>query len=48
MDEMHTETAKNSEAISSAKVEISVTRKEMQALSLELQSLVSMVRVRCL
>ncbi|XP_063076523.1 thread biopolymer filament subunit gamma isoform X2 [Engraulis encrasicolus] len=41
MEEIQTETAKTSEAVSSAKVEITGARKELQALSLELQSLVS-------
>ncbi|XP_076151874.1 thread biopolymer filament subunit gamma [Alosa pseudoharengus] len=41
MEEIQTQTAKSSEAISSAKVEITSARKELQALSLELQSLVS-------
>lgn len=43
MEEIQTETVKNSEAISSTKVEVTVARKELQALSLELQSLVSAV-----
>ncbi|XP_067108919.1 thread biopolymer filament subunit gamma [Osmerus mordax] len=41
MDEMHAVNAKSSEAISSTKLEITGSRKELQALSLELQGLVS-------
>lgn len=45
MDEIQAETVKNSEAISSTKMEVTVARKELQALSLELQSLVSVVSI---
>ncbi|XP_056095493.1 thread biopolymer filament subunit gamma isoform X3 [Rhinichthys klamathensis goyatoka] len=41
MDEMQTTNAKNTEAVSSAKVEITVARKELQTLNLELQGLVA-------
>lgn len=43
MDEMHAVNAKSSEAISSTKLEIAGSRKELQTLSLELQGLVSAV-----
>ncbi|XP_036409367.1 thread biopolymer filament subunit gamma-like [Megalops cyprinoides] len=42
MEEIQTASAKSSEAISSATAEVIVSKKELQALSLELQSLVSM------
>lgn len=46
MDEMQTTNAKNTEAVSSTKVEITVARKELQTLNLELQGLVAAVSVR--
>ncbi|KAG9355932.1 hypothetical protein JZ751_000776, partial [Albula glossodonta] len=41
MDEIQTATAKSTEAINSAKLEITASKKELQALSLELQTLVT-------
>nr|XP_015210110.1 PREDICTED: thread biopolymer filament subunit gamma-like [Lepisosteus oculatus] len=41
MDEIQTVTVKNTEAISTVKVEITASRKELQALNLELQGLIS-------
>lgn len=46
MDEMQTTNAKNTEAVSSAKVEITAARKELQSLNLELQGLAAAVSVR--
>ncbi|MGH0139388.1 UNVERIFIED_CONTAM: hypothetical protein FKN15_069478 [Acipenser sinensis] len=43
MDEIQSVTVKSTEAISAAKVEVSVARKELQTLNLELQSLLSVV-----
>lgn len=45
MDEIQTVNAKNTEAVSSAKTEITAARKELQALNLELQGLVAAVSV---
>lgn len=48
MDEMQTTNAKNTEAVSSTKVEITAARKELQTLNLELQGFVAAVSVRLL
>ncbi|KAJ8268466.1 hypothetical protein COCON_G00136380 [Conger conger] len=42
MDEIHSVTAKSTEAISSTKLEIAAARKELQTLGLELQALLTM------
>lgn len=43
MDEMQTANAKSSEAVSATKSEIGAARKELQALGLELQGLLTQV-----
>lgn len=43
MEEMQTANVKNTEAVSSTKVEITAARKELQTLNLELQGLVAAV-----
>jgi len=45
MDEMQATNVKNTEAVSSTKAEITVARKELQTLNLELQGLVATVRL---
>lgn len=43
MEEIQTANVKNTEAVSSTKVEITAARKELQTLNLELQGLVAAV-----
>ncbi len=45
MDEIQTTNAKNTEAVSSTKAEITAARKELQTQNLELQGLVATVSV---
>lgn len=46
MEEVQAASASSAEALSTAKAEITIAKKELQALSLELQTLINLVCVR--